>query len=112
MRYQGVIRIHLALHSGIGELILQFFPNMQLLSLLSFLFRGQDKPIAEFPLDPRYNRTGHIWHVLIRGLDKEIEYGYKVGRRPVDNHHIHRFDASRVLIDPYAESPFQRRNMG
>jgi isoamylase len=65
---------------------------------------GEDDPVAEFPLDRRYNRTGHIWHALVRGLDPGIEYGYRVDRQPKDEPHIHRFDASEVLIDPYAKA--------
>ena len=65
---------------------------------------GSDEPIAEFPLDPRYNRTGYTWHALVRGLDPGIEYGYRVDRPPNDEQHIHRFDASKVLIDPYARA--------
>jgi glycogen operon protein len=65
---------------------------------------GGDDPIAELPLDPRYNRTGYTWHALVRGLDPGIEYGYRIDRQPNDEEHIHRFDASKVLIDPYARA--------
>ena len=65
---------------------------------------GGDDPIAELPLDPRYNRTGYTWHALVRGLDPGIEYGYRIDRQPSDEQHIHRFDASKVLIDPYAKA--------
>ncbi len=72
-------------------------------SLVLFI-PGEDAPIAEFPLDRRYNRTGYTWHALVRGLDPGIEYGYRMDRRPNDKPHIHRFDASKVLIDPYAKA--------
>lgn len=62
------------------------------------------KPIAEFPLDPRFHRTGDIWHVLIKGLNSNIEYGYRMDKHPNDAKQIHRFDSSRILIDPYAKA--------
>ncbi len=73
------------------------------LSLVLFT-PGSDDPIAEFPLDPRYNRTGYTWHALVRGLDPGIEYGYRADRQPNDEQHIHRFDVTKVLIDPYAKA--------
>ena len=27
---------------------------------------GEETPSAEFPLDPRYNRTGDVWHAFLR----------------------------------------------
>ena len=65
---------------------------------------GQSEPLAEFPLDPRYNKTGDIWHACIRGLDPGIEYGYRVGMSNNPNHLFHRFNPDKVLIDPYARS--------
>ena len=56
-------------------------------------------PLGELPLDPRKNRTGDHWHVRVGGLPGEFQYGWRVdgpaGKR-------HRFDPSRVLIDPVA----------
>ena len=65
---------------------------------------GDRKPIAEFPLDPRFNRTGDIWHALIQGLEYDIEYGYRVDQQPNFNKEIHRFDSFRILVDPYARA--------
>jgi isoamylase len=65
---------------------------------------GQRDPIAEFPLDPRYNRTGYTWHVFVRGLDPGIAYGYRMDRQPNKEKHIQRFDASKILIDPYSKA--------
>jgi isoamylase len=65
---------------------------------------GKDDPMAEFPLDPRYNRTGDIWHAFIQGLDPGIEYGYRVDRRPKEKIWLHRFDPEKVLLDPYAKA--------
>ncbi|MBU0985406.1 MAG: isoamylase, partial [candidate division Zixibacteria bacterium] len=65
---------------------------------------GSTAPLAEFPMDPRFNRTGDIWHAFVRGLDVELEYGYRVDRQPNDAPQIHRYDASRILVDPYARA--------
>ncbi len=65
---------------------------------------GEDDPVAEFPLDSRYNRTGCTWHAFVGGLDAGIEYGYRVDRQPNDQQHVHRFDASKVLVDPYSRA--------
>lgn len=73
-------------------------------SVLLVLYEpGAEKPIAEFPLDPRYNRTGDIWHILVRGIPSTIEYGYRVDRENNTEKHIHRFNRSKVLVDPYAK---------
>lgn len=75
---------------------------------------GINDPVAEFPLDPRINRTGHIWHIFVQGMDPGLRYGYRMDRQlqaessnsetsnstPL----IHRFDPSIVLVDPYARA--------
>jgi glycogen operon protein len=53
--------------------------------------------VAEIPLDPRKNRTGDHWHVRVDGLPDEFCYGYRVdGPRGGG----HRYDPSKILIDP------------
>jgi hypothetical protein len=34
---------------------------------------------AELPLDPAVNRTGHVWHALVPGLDEDVLYGEREG---------------------------------
>jgi glycogen operon protein len=54
--------------------------------------------VAEIPLDPRRHRTGNHWHIRIDGLTpNEFAYGYRVDGPSTARH---RFDPSRVLIDP------------
>ncbi len=62
---------------------------------------GDTEPIAEFPLDPHYNRTGHVWHAFVSGVDVGIQYGYRMDG-PRD--HLHKFDYDQVLLDPYCRS--------
>jgi isoamylase len=74
-------------------------------SLTLVLFRpGESAPLAELPLDPRYNRTGDVWHALVEGLDPGIEYGFRADCLPNPRSTALRFDRSRVLIDPYGKA--------
>ena len=51
------------------------------LSLVLFV-PGESEPVLELPLDPRYNKTGDVWHVLVTGLDPGIEYGFRAECEP------------------------------
>ncbi len=65
---------------------------------------SQVDPLAEFPLDARYNKTGDIWHACVRGLDPGIEYGFRVAMAGDSAQQLHRFDVQKILVDPYARS--------
>ncbi|MGA1869351.1 MAG: glycogen debranching protein GlgX [bacterium] len=71
---------------------------------LVLFYPGMDEPLAEFPLDPRFNRTGNVWHVFVRGLNPGIEYGYRVEGGIESTHHIYNYNRQRILIDPYAKA--------
>ena len=64
----------------------------------------EDEPVAEFPFDPRFNRTGDVWHVFARGLDPGVRYGFRMDRRPNEAPWLHRFARDVVLLDPYARA--------
>ncbi len=64
---------------------------------------GDKDSVLELPLDPVYNRTGDLWHVFLKGLDPGIEYGYRLERVPNPEPRIHRFDPTKVVIDPYGK---------
>ena len=69
------------------------------------LFRpGELNPMLELPFDPSINRTGDVWHIGLQGLAPGFEYGYRVAGDPDDPSPVHRFDASRVVLDPYAKA--------
>jgi isoamylase len=63
--------------------------------VLSSLDEGQ--PLAEITLDPRLNRTGDHWHVLVKDLPPAFRYGWRVDG-PADDGH--RYNPEIVLIDP------------
>src|SRR5258708_2000300 len=73
------------------------------ITLVLFL-PGEPEPVLELPLDPRYNRTGDVWHAFLRGLDPGIEYGYRAHRDPNPEPAVYRYDRGKVLIDPYGKA--------
>ena len=50
--------------------------------MLVLYLPGETEPVLELPLDRRYNKTGDVWHVLVRGIDPGIEYGFRAGCEP------------------------------
>ncbi len=69
-------------------------------SLLLFDRENPDS-VTTLPLDPHTHRTGQVWHVFVERLDVGAHYGYRFSMEPNPDPHVFRFDASRVLIDPY-----------
>ena len=57
-------------------------------------------PSRVIHLDPSANRTYHYWHVFVPGLQPGQLYGYRA-HGPFDPPQGLRFDASKVLLDPY-----------
>ena len=65
--------------------------------------RGEREPFAEIPF-PREFRIGHVYAMIVFGLDREeTEYGYRMDG-PNDPVAGHRFDRSKILLDPYAKA--------
>ena len=63
--------------------------------------RGAKKPMVEIPYPPEF-RVGHVFAMTILDLDTDdYEYGFRLDG-PFDPGKGLRFDASRVLLDPYA----------
>jgi isoamylase len=79
-----------------------FSKNATDVSLVLFL-PGEREPVLEIPLDPRYNRTGDVWHAHVLGIDPGVEYGYRMDRRPNLDPLLYRFEPRAVLVDPYAK---------
>jgi glycogen operon protein len=65
---------------------------------------GDSVAALEVPLDPRQNRTGDVWHVLVSGLDVGTGYGFRVAKSPNPEPEVHRFDPRAVLLDPYGRA--------
>jgi isoamylase len=75
------------------------------------LFDHQDaaKPSRTMVLDPVNQRTYHYWHAFVPGIRAGQIYGYRVHGR-FDPASGLRFDAAKVLLDPYARSVIIPRN--
>ena len=61
------------------------------------------KPVIALELDPIRNKTGRIWHCFLPWMEDARYYAYQVDG-PTGA--FHRFDAQRVLLDPFAEQVF------
>ena len=69
-------------------------------TLLLFDEADSAEPIATIELDPRTNKSFHFWHAHVQGAAAGMHYAYRVGG-PDDLHgRGHRFNRSKVLIDP------------
>jgi isoamylase len=65
--------------------------------------KGAEQPTAEIPFPSEF-RIGNTWSMIVFGLDVEsTEYGYRVDG-PWDPAAGHRFDKTRILLDPYARA--------
>jgi glycogen operon protein len=68
--------------------------------LLLFDHADDVRPARIIPIDPATERTYHYWHVFVPGLKPGQIYGYRVAG-PFDPGRGLRFDAAKVLLDPY-----------
>ncbi len=72
--------------------------------ILTLFKSNSDDPFIEFQLDPDTNRTGDVWHIFVHGLEREIEYGYRMNGPAFHENPLFRYDPSAVLIDPYSKA--------
>jgi isoamylase len=77
-----------------------FSRNASGIDLLLFDHEDDGQPSRAVRLDPTNNRTYHYWHVFVPGLQVGQLYGYRVDG-PSDPSKGMRFDATKVLLDPY-----------
>jgi len=68
--------------------------------LLLFDREGDARPARTVALDPVANRTYHYWHAFVPGVKAGQLYAYRV-RGAADPARGLRFDAEKVLLDPY-----------
>jgi glycogen operon protein len=86
-----------------------FSRNAQAIELLLFDREDDARPSQVIPLDPANNRSYHYWHACVPGLQPGQIYGYRV-RGPFDPSQGMRFDATKVLLDPYGRGVVVPRN--
>ncbi len=73
------------------------------LDLLLFDGADDERPARTITLDPRANRSYHYWHVFVPDLGPGQLYGYRA-RGPHAPERGLRFDAGKVLLDPYGRA--------
>ena len=71
------------------------------IELLFFDREDDAQPARVIPIDSYCNRTYHYWHVFVPEARAGQLYGYRVNG-PRDPARGLRFDAAKVLLDPYA----------
>jgi glycogen operon protein len=72
-------------------------------TLLLYSERDPARPVHRYVLDPVLNKSGLIWHCRVPegDLGGATLYGYRIDG-PHDPVGGHRFDAEKVLLDPFA----------
>ena len=83
-----------------------FSKNCDAVELLLFDEGKYDTPAQVIPFDPVRNKTFYYWHMFVPGIKGGQVYAYRV-HGPFDPGNGHRFDGSKVLIDPYSKSVIQ-----
>lgn len=71
--------------------------------LLLFNSENIRQPSRVISFDRRWNRTSHYWHAFIPGLRAGQVYGFRI-HGPWHPSQGHRFDAAKVVLDPYARA--------
>jgi|APSaa5957512622_1039677.scaffolds.fasta_scaffold08174_3 isoamylase len=88
-------------HTTSGHNFAIFSKHATAVTLLLY-FNRQRKPDHEIFLDPKLNRTGDVWHILIQNLPGCFFYMYRMeGPQQLELGYI--FDHRQLLLDPYVK---------
>ena len=71
--------------------------------LLFFDAAADERPTRIVRIDPEANHTSDYWHCFVPGVRQGQIYGYRA-HGPLHPSRGHRFDASKVLLDPYGRA--------
>ena len=76
-------------------------------TLLLYAENDSVNPITTHRFDYLINKSGRVWHCRLPAgvVDKAKWYAYRV-EGPFDLRAGHRFDSSKILLDPYAKSVY------
>ena len=107
-REAGVIRSAPAWFPA-GSISVSSRAALHRLELLLFDRSDDGRPERVIPIDPVANRTYHYWHVFVPGVQPGQIYGFRV-HGPFDPASGLRFDASKVLLDPYGRAVVVPKN--
>ncbi len=85
--------------------------SREALSVELLLFDREDdaRPARVISIDPTMNRTYHYWHVFVPSAQSGQIYAYRV-YGPYDPGNGLRFDADKILLDPYGRGIVVPRN--
>ena len=83
--------------------------NATAVELLFFNREDDAHPERMTTIDPETNRTFHYWHVFVPDVRPGQLYGYRVDG-PFEPASGMRFDASKVLLDPYGRGVVVPKN--
>ncbi len=79
-------------------------------SVVLLLFAEDDlaRPLLEFRLDPRVNKTWRVWHCRLGGdIGEARYYAYRIdGPRAAGPGLWHAYDPEKILLDPLAREVF------
>ena len=77
--------------------------------VVDFLPSGAQQPVRhEFSFDPRENRTGDMWHLLLVTQRRDFRYGYRIDGPHDPAGQGLAYDYRRILIDPHCPSLLPR----
>jgi len=79
------------------------------IELLLFDCVDDARPAGVIPIDPATNRTYHYWHIFVPRVKAGQIYGYRV-KGAFDPPSGMRFDAAKVLLDPYGRGAVVPKN--
>jgi glycogen operon protein len=86
-----------------------FSRGASMLELLFFDHEDDGHPSRVVPIDPVVNRTYHYWHVFVPDIQAGQIYGFRA-HGPFDPARGFRFDASKLLLDPYGRGVVVPKN--
>ena len=74
------------------------------------LFDQLENPL-EIPLNPKENKTGNVWHILVQGLNHHVYYSYRINGSNQTNPK-NCFHQDLFMLDPYSKSVATTNNWG
>ena len=80
-----------------------FSEHAEAIELLLFDEPNSPQPSRIIKLDPQQNKTFYYWHVYVPGIGAGQIYAYRA-YGPFAPELGHRFDGTKVLLDPYARA--------
>jgi isoamylase len=86
-----------------------FSRNATGMELLFFDDKDDGRPERVIHIDPASNRTYHYWHVFVPGVKAGQIYGFRVHGPSAPASGL-RFDASKLLLDPYGRAVVVPKN--